>query len=68
MHPEFCFRNKLLLLNREWELLEEHGARATCTDALKLLRPKAVIGVGVCYGMNKDKQELGDVLVSESIT
>ena len=43
------------------------GARATCTAALKLLRPKAVIGVGVCYGMNKNKQELGDVLVSEKL-
>ena len=43
------------------------GAQATCTEATSKLKPKAVIAVGVCFGMKKEKQKLADVLVSNKL-
>lgn len=43
------------------------GATATCLDGIKELKPKAVISLGVCFGMNADKVKLGDILVSTQL-
>lgn len=43
------------------------GAILTVKDALDLINPKAVIMVGVAFGINPQKQKIGDVLVSKKI-
>ena len=43
------------------------GIQATLTDALSQLKPKVVIGVGMCYGMEKGKQKCADVIVSKKL-
>ena len=43
------------------------GAQATCTEAISKLKPKAVICIGVCFGMKREKQKLADVLVSNKL-
>ena len=39
----------------------------TVSEAVGALRPKAVIMVGVAFGMNQDKQSIGQVLVADRI-
>lgn len=41
---------------------------STVKDAVLLLRPKAVIYVGTCIGLNPEKTKLGDVVVSAKLT
>ena len=40
----------------------------TVKNAASVLRPKAVISVGTCSGLNADKTKLGDVVVSAKLT
>ena len=40
------------------------GSWVTVTNAVKVLKPKAVIGVGCCGGLDPAKFKLGDVVVS----
>lgn len=37
------------------------------TEAIDLLKPKALIMVGIAFGMDKTKQKIGDVLISQRI-
>ena len=39
----------------------------TISTALKLLESKVVIMIGIAFGVDKTKQKIGDVLVSESV-
>ena len=43
---------------------EVGGAQNTVRNAVLLLRPKAVIGVGFCGGLNRKETKLGDVVIS----
>ncbi|EYF04452.1 phosphorylase family protein [Chondromyces apiculatus] len=43
------------------------GALLTVKNAFDELKPKAVIAVGIAFGMKKKKQRLGDVLVAETM-
>jgi len=43
------------------------GALSTIKDAIKLLAPVAVIMVGIAFGINPEKQKLGEILVSKQI-
>ena len=43
------------------------GAQAACTEAISKLKPQAVIGVGVCFGMKRGQQKLSEVLVSSKL-
>ena len=43
------------------------GSTLTVQDAIQELAPKAVILLGIAFGMNRRKQRLGDVLVAESV-
>ena len=43
------------------------GIQTTLNDALSQLKPKVVICVGVCFGMEKGKQEFADVIVSKKL-
>ena len=44
------------------------GSLTTVRNAAPILRPKAVISVGACSGLNPDKTSLGDVVVSAKLT
>ena len=44
------------------------GAQNAVRNAVSLLRPKAVIGVGFCDGLNRAKAKLGDVVISVKLS
>lgn len=43
------------------------AALQTTTESIKSLKPKAVIMAGIALGKSKEKQKLGDILVSKSV-
>ncbi len=43
------------------------GSIVTVKNAIQDFDPKAIIMVGIAFGVNKDKQQIGDVLVSETV-
>ncbi|RUM39372.1 MAG: hypothetical protein DSY57_01295, partial [Desulfobulbus sp.] len=45
----------------------EGKAQNAAHNAIIDWNPKAIIGVGIAFGVNPDKQEIGDVLVSTSV-
>ena len=60
-------RNKVVLLKSFEVALGVAGTQATCSDAIQKLKPKVIVGLGVCFGMKNEKHDLGDVLVSSQI-
>ena len=44
-----------------------HGAHQVAGAAVRFWKPKAAIMIGIGFGLHPDKQELGDVLVSEKL-
>ncbi|CAO3352116.1 5'-methylthioadenosine/S-adenosylhomocysteine nucleosidase family protein [Azospirillum melinis] len=44
-----------------------NGSTLVAGEAIDALTPDYVISVGICFGANKDKQKIGDVLVSRAI-
>ena len=44
------------------------GAAIVLTNAVKILQPKALLCVGSCSGLHRDKTKLGDVVVSAKLT
>ncbi|EAU68728.1 hypothetical protein [Stigmatella aurantiaca] len=44
-----------------------HASALTVSAAISELKPKAVIVVGIAFGLKPAKQQLGDVIVAESI-
>jgi WD40 repeat protein/nucleoside phosphorylase len=45
----------------------EDEAQNICHTVIQGLRPKAVIGVGIAFGVNPGKQKIGDVLIPQDI-
>ncbi|MGD0959889.1 MAG: NACHT domain-containing protein, partial [Methylomonas sp.] len=43
------------------------AAQQRCSDAITAWRPKAVIAIGIAFGVNSSKQNIGDVLVSTQL-
>lgn len=43
------------------------GAMATILDSIADLNPTAIIMVGIAFGMHEDKQQIGEVLVSQRL-
>ncbi|OJT18693.1 hypothetical protein BO221_38810 [Archangium sp. Cb G35] len=43
------------------------GSTLTMGDAIKELAPKAIVMVGIAFGIGPDKQRLGDVIVAETV-
>jgi len=43
------------------------GSQETLSDAVKDLKPTAVIMVGIAFGLRQDKQRIGDILVSAQL-
>lgn len=60
-------KNNVALLKSSLGAIGIAGVQATCLDAIHHLNPKAIICPGLCFGMNKGKHQLGDVLVSTQI-
>ncbi|MFA7241737.1 MAG: pentapeptide repeat-containing protein, partial [Sulfuricellaceae bacterium] len=65
-----------------YNLLGEHGdmsivhrvskqgegeAQNAAHDAIRAWQPRAIIGIGIAFGVNPKKQHIGDVLVSENV-
>ena len=44
------------------------GARSTLQDAITELKPKAVLLIGIAFGLNRRKQHLGDVIIAELVS
>lgn len=43
------------------------GMQQTVDKAIRALNPNAVIAVGIAFGMNEDKQAIGDILISKQL-
>jgi nucleoside phosphorylase len=43
------------------------AAQETVDKGIRALRPDAVIAVGIAFGINQQKQAIGDILISEQI-
>lgn len=43
------------------------SAQNACRDAIDAWVPAAIIGVGIAFGINPERQKIGDVLISESV-
>ena len=43
------------------------GSLATTKTAIEELKPWAVIAVGIAFGVNSQKQQIGDILISETM-
>ena len=58
---------------RTWLVRSEMGAgtprgsQSTVSKAIRILRPAAIVMLGIAFGINPKKQRIGDVLVSEKI-
>lgn len=46
----------------------EEYTRVAINDATKLFSPSYIVMLGICYGLEMDKYQIGSVFVSESIT
>ncbi len=44
------------------------GSAHSLGDAIRERRPSSVVAVGVCFGMDEDKQPIGQVIISERIS
>jgi len=58
---------------RIWHAISEMGSsgvgamQQTVGMAIRALRPRRVIGIGVGFGVNEKKQKIGDILISHQI-
>lgn len=43
------------------------GAQLTVSKAIQYLRPGAVVGIGIAFGIDGEKQNIGDILISRQI-
>ena len=59
---------KVALIRYDRGSVDPECSLPTVKDAVLLLRPKAVISVGTCIGLNPEETKLGDVVVSSKLT
>ncbi|OZY87545.1 hypothetical protein CBP51_11410 [Cellvibrio mixtus] len=57
-------QNLVLIHSRQATL----GAMKSAEIAIEVFHPNAVIALGIAFGINSGKQQIGEVLISESIT
>jgi nucleoside phosphorylase len=55
------------LLRTEMGTLGAGGATLAVSEAIRSLKPVAVIMVGIAFGLRPDEQQLGDILVSRQL-
>lgn len=58
---------KIFMVQSEMGSGGQSGAILTIQEAIDTLHPSAVIMVGVAFGMDKKKRQLGDILISKQI-
>ena len=56
--------NRVVVLKSDMGSTGPAGIQATLLDAIELLKPGVIVCLGVAFGMNQDKVQLGDVLVA----
>ncbi|WNG58125.1 hypothetical protein F0U59_27775 [Archangium gephyra] len=44
-----------------------HAATLTVHDVISELSPKAIVIIGIAFGLNPEKQRLGDIIVAETV-
>ena len=59
--------NKVVLLKSSMEAIGGTGMQATCLECIIELKPSAIVCLGVCYGLNQAKHQLGDLVVSNRL-
>ena len=59
---------KVALLRCSKQSLYPGGSQTTTKNAVTLLKPKATCLVGLCYSLNPEKAQLGDVVISSKLT
>lgn len=58
---------RILMVCSEMGFSGPGGAMLTVADAIRELHPSTVILLGIAFGVDPDKQQIGDVLVSQQI-
>ena len=58
---------EVALVEAEMGAHNNTAAQKTCKKAVRLIKPKAFICLGVCFGLLEEKQNLGDLLISRNI-
>ena len=56
--------NDVALLKTSSEAVSATGPTATSLVAIERFNPRVILSIGVCFGMDRENLELGDVLVS----
>lgn len=58
---------RVFLVRSEMGSEDTGGSQFTTDDAIRDLRPKCVLMVGIAFGVNSQKQSIGDVLVPTAV-
>ena len=58
---------EVALVESEMGAYDTLAAQEIGKKAVRLIKPKAIICLGVCFGLLKEKQNLGDLLISRKI-
>ena len=58
---------EVALVESEMGANNNSAAQETCKKAVRLIKPKDIICLGVCFGLLEEKQNLGDLLISRNI-
>ena len=61
------FKVKVALIRCAKGSVEPHGSLISVKNAVEVLRPKAVVCVGYCGSINREKAKLGDVVISAKL-
>ena len=61
-------KTKVSLMRCAMGALPAGGSLTVAYNAIRFLKPKAVICVGFCGGLNKEKAKLGDVVISATLS
>jgi nucleoside phosphorylase len=57
----------VFMVQSEQGVATSGGALLTTSQAIQALRPQAIIMCGIAYGLRKNEQKLGDILVSKQL-
>lgn len=60
-------RSEVFLVQSQMGSGGSGGSSLTTLDAIDYIRPDIVISLGICFGANKKKQNIGDILISRQV-
>ena len=58
---------KIFMVQSEMGAVGPAGSQATVTESIRALSPSAVIMLGIAFGVDEQKQKIGDILVSSQL-